>query len=146
LIYPNHHFNAMNVSTFLLWLLGVCLLGTIATGCCDYTVTSEVPSPDGTLVAVSVVEACGGALGSDWTLVEIRRKGDSWAWHMTSTVLVLGCVGIPKLQWRHNHLSIGLTTALANCVVRKEYEWNGIAVAYDDLGGKPAPLLPPFGL
>jgi hypothetical protein len=130
----------------LLGLLGVCLLGTIATGCCSSTVTSEVPSPNGALVAVSVLESCGGALGSDRTLVEIRRRGDLFSWIRPSAVLVLGCVGIPRLQWRHNHLSIGLRKALAECIIWQEYEWNGIAVAYDDLGGEPAPLLPPFGL
>lgn len=77
--------------------------------------------------------------------MEIRRKGDLYSWIRPSTVLVLGCVGIPRLQWRHNHLSIGLTKALAECMVWQEYEWNGIAVAYDDLGGEPAPSLPSFG-
>jgi hypothetical protein len=126
----------MNALTSLLGLLGVCLLGTLATGCCSSTVTSEVASPNGVLVAVSVLESCGGALGSNRTLVEVRRKGDFFSWIRPSTVLVLGCVGTPRLQWRHSHLSIGLTTALADCVIWKEYEWNGIAVSYDDLGGK----------
>ena len=49
----------------------MCLLGAITGGCrfcdrllCNSTVTSEVPSPNGALVAASVDEACGGAAGS----------------------------------------------------------------------------------
>jgi hypothetical protein len=133
------------MATLFLKLLGVSLLCMIANGCCNSTITSEVASPNDTLVAVSLVESCGGAAGSIHTLVNIRRKGQSSLWHWTSTVLELGCIGVPKLQWRHNHLVIGLTKALAECVVRKEYEWNGIAVSYDDLRGEPDPALPSFG-
>ena len=142
MIGPNRCGNDMTVSPIFLGL-GLCLLGAAATGCCDSVATSEVSSPDGTLVALSVLEVCGGALGSDRTLVEIRRKEDFFSWIRPSTVLVLGCVGTPRLQWRHSHLSIGLTRSLADCVIWKEYEWNGTAVSYDDLGGESAS--PSFG-
>jgi hypothetical protein len=100
---------------------------------CGFTVTSEVYSPDGTLAAATVNRGCGGGAGSFNVQVEIRRKENSYPFDKTSAVLVLGCPGIPKLKWLHNHLSIGLTRALAECVVRKEYEWNGIPISYDDL-------------
>jgi hypothetical protein len=144
----------MKTSTAILSILGACALGLVANGCllcerwtCGSTVVSELPSPNGELVAAVADRVCGAAIGSSTVvLVEIRRKEDSYTWEDTSATLVLACVGIPKLQWRHNHLSIGLTKRLSDCVMRKDYEWNGMAVTYDDLGGTLDPPLPPFGL
>jgi len=139
----------VNASVSFMGGLGMCLVGTIFGSCrqgllCNSTVTSEVPSPNGAFIAATVIESCGGAAGSINTLVEVRSKEGFWArWNWG--VLDLGCVGAPRLQWRHNHLAIGLTRALAECVVRKEYEWNGIPISYDDLGGEPTPALPSFG-
>jgi hypothetical protein len=142
----------MKTSTTILGVLGACALGLVANGClcerwtCSSTVVSEVPSPNGALVAAVADRVCGAAIGSSVVaLVEIRRKEDSYTWEDTSATLVLACLGIPKLQWRHNHFSIGLTKELAECVVRKDYEWNGMAVTYDDLGGKRGPYIPSFG-